>query len=405
MANLKSEQIKSDLNLEIALDEPLTKKKMNERLAACFEVDRCSFIRYNNNKILCYDNRIVFLVKAVTYLGGNGQHPIFKKRIQLPDWWKDFVLSNPKYDIRFIGVYHYQNNIVFIDFIKDTYIKNKMHNSSAFVYTNDIYQAMKEGIFSRLDVKGNTRFAIKYTKFKEYILGYSSNTKDDRLLGAFENFNNSFIFNKELGIVDALKTMYETNDIGSIRETEWAGFYLENRMKTFIKDNDLENIIKFVGKSRKKREQLDFDLWFDECQFYGDLKASDKKKNETPGNDSDNFFECINKYDRFWYVVYEHDTEKEVNREACSLREKYLKSVGLWKEPVKHKKPYAYHRPLKLSVNFKSMMILELNRINCHDLLSIYNQGTEPNGEKRNTKVKINKKNVENFIVYNYIAE
>lgn len=402
MANIKSEQLTSNLNLEIALDQPLSSSEMTEEISRCLGKENISIISLDHKKIPCYKNKIVFLTAAVTYLGGTGQHPIFKKRIQLPNWWKQFVKDNPQYDVRFLGVYHYKGNIVFIDFKKDTYLKRKMHNSSAFVYTNDFYQAMKEGVFTRTDVKGNDRSAVKFTSFKKYIEGKSKLSSDDKIIKVFSDFNGVFAFDRKITITDALKIMLDTNDLHSIRQTEWAGWFLENRIKNYLKVNKLDKIVKYIGASNKKKDELDFDLWFDESQFYGDMKASDIQEKQVLGNDKDNIYESINKYDKFWYVIYEHESQKEKGLEAMKMREAFLKSASLWLEPKKHKKPYKFHRPLKKSVCFKSMMIVELNRINCNEALTIYNQGLEPNGNKRNMKVKLDKTNIDNFIVYNY---
>ena len=154
--------------------------------------------------------------------------------------------------------------------------------------------------------------------------------------------------------------MLKTGDLKSIRQTEWAGWYLENRIKIYLKNRKLDKIIKYVGKSNKKKGELDFDLWFDEFQFYGDVKASDIKEKKVLGNDTHNFYESINKYDRFWYVIYEHETQKEKRNEGRLMRKAFLKRAELWIEPkYKHEK----HRPLKTNVCFKSMMIIELNRI------------------------------------------
>ena len=118
------------------------------------------------HKVFVYANKgkqYILLHRAVSYLGGNGQHPIFKKRVQLPSWYKDFCLEAKKnklpYDIRFIGVYHYKGVFVFVDFEKDTYLKKNVHNSSAHIYINDIYQALPNGVFHKEDMFGNHKIA------------------------------------------------------------------------------------------------------------------------------------------------------------------------------------------------------------------------------------------------------
>ena len=136
-------------------------------------------------------------------------------------------------------------------------------------------------------------------------------------------------------------------------------------------------------------------------KFYGDLKASDISKEESPGNDRESLFAAIDQSDRFWYVIYEHETvkDKDCGNQLTQFRYGYLLSVG-----DKAKSPLSYAARMKNRVNFKRMMILELNRANCGDLLSAFHQGHQPNGGARAEKVLINKRNVENYQVFHYEA-
>ena len=149
MSNIKSEQLKNDFTIELALDQPLTTKEMQNLLIKILGKDNCSIKEILNKDVFCYnhDNKQeILLLSAVTYLGGNGQHPVFKKRSQLKNWYKDIVElfeTDNNVNVRFVGVYHYKDNIVFAEFIKDTYIKRKLNSSAAHVYINDIYKGMK----------------------------------------------------------------------------------------------------------------------------------------------------------------------------------------------------------------------------------------------------------------------
>ena len=160
--NEPSQQIDSALNICIAPDQPLKCKALKE-----------TFLRVTKNiQALSigndpFDKRIVsidlqdgskhrFCLAAVTFLGGNGNHPIFKKRIQLKEWYKTAYmhLVPQGCTVHFMGIYHYDGNIVFVDFLPDTYVTRKMHNSSAFVYVNDLFRAMQDGIARRRDFHG-----------------------------------------------------------------------------------------------------------------------------------------------------------------------------------------------------------------------------------------------------------
>ena len=152
----------------------------------------------------------------------------------------------------------------------------------------------------------------------------------------------------------------------------------------------------------KRDGDLDFDIRFDEEDFYGDLKASDISKEETPANDQENFIECIYKYDKFWYVIYEHETLKDsaAGYEATKGRNHYIKSV----DPSYDKDEMSYHKRMKNSVKFVKMSIIELNRINFREALMVFNQGRQADGSVRKPKFNINKEVLENdnFVVFRY---
>lgn len=409
--NIPCEQIRSDLSLDIAMDEVLPQKRMFEVVAEALGEENCDYIKFNKtHKVLRYKKDDgtyeLFLVLAVSFMGG--KHPVFRHRSQLKTWYKeiyDEYKDNNNYNIRILGVYHYQGNIIFVEFKKETYLKKKMHNSAAWVYTNDLYQAMKDGTFKRIDKNNNEIVAIKYTKLKEYIDGNIVDTGNE-LFHIFESFNDSFEFGHWLPASQAIPEMHRSG-WSKWKETEWPGWFLEYRVDKYIREYGLENRILYVGSSRKRAGELDFDLWFDESNFYGDLKASDSAKKESPGNDQDNFIECINKYDKFWYVIYEHDTLKDSednDYEATRFRTNYIRDNNEWPK----KKPWdelSYHTRMKNSVMFVKMYIIELNRINYREVLSDFNQGVQPSGDARKPKFKITKNNIDNFIVFSETAK
>lgn len=406
MSNIKSEQLRSDLSLEINNDQALNIKDMTKYVIDILGKNNCYIETYNNKKLLCYKhNNIVevLLLASITYMGGNGQHPIYKKRMQLKNWYKDVVnyySNKSNYNVRFIGVYHYNNNIIFAEALKNTYMNKKMNSSAVHIYTNDLYQAMKNGTFKRKDRNKNEIVAIKYIKFKDY-LNNISDEYNNQLFTIFALFNEGDYFGKWINAKTAIPEMH-INNWNKWKETEWPGWYLEYKMNSFIKEKCLERKILYVGSSNKRAGELDFDLWFGEDNFYGDLKASDISKKEAPGNDQQNFIECINKYDKFWYVIYEHETIKDNennNYDATRFRANYIKNNNEWPNN-KIFDELSYHKRMKNSVKFIKMYIIELNRINFRSVLNDFNQGKQPSGDKRKPKFKISKNNIDNFIVY-----
>ena len=404
--NRPSEQIRSDFGMEIAHDQVLNTAK-RQRLALTYYLGEknCSIEKILGQKVFVYqqgEKKYIFLHKAITYLGN--PHPIFKKRIQIPKKWQQFCKeaadANIDYDIRFIGIYHYQDNVIFVDFQKDTYLQHGLHNSSAHVYTNDLYHAVRNGVFHREDKLGNHFYSIRAKDFKDYLAG--TKTGDNELFELFAKFNNGFSFGQWIYAVDKIKEMHGDN-WRHWQQAEWAGWFLEYKFNKFTIDNDTLEVMKYVGTDNKAHKEgtFDFDIWFGREQFYGDLKASDITKPSTPGNDQENFVECINKHDRFWYVIYEHETIKDSEETAYKAtieRNQFIRSVL----PKYEKDDMSYNARMKNSVKFMKMTILELNNVTFRDVLADFNQGKQPDGKSRQKKFLIKKKDMDKYVVYRY---
>lgn len=398
--NVDNEQLSADLSLHIAQDQPLRDKAMINAVINTLGADCCKVEEILDKKVIVFSNgnaKTIILPKAVTYLGN--PHPIFKKRVQLPSWFKEYYNALQEnglnYDMKLLGVYHYEKNIVFVDFEKDKYLEREMHNSSAHVYINDLFQGMKYGVFRKTDANNNVVVTIRNNKLKDYLSGNETNAPN--LFDLFRKFNNGFTFGEWLYALDTIKEMH-AGSWEKWQETEWAGWFLEYRFNKFTVDNEVTSQMRYI--SQKRQGEWDFDIRFDADDFYGDLKASDIDKKEAPGNDKENLTECICHHDKFWYVIYEHETIKDTNRNgvAAADRVRYIKSVN----PKFKKDETSYATRMKHSVKFVKMYIIELNRINYREVLSEFNQGRQPDGAPRKTKFMINKKNIENFIVFRY---
>ncbi len=397
--NQNSEQIRPDLSLDIAKDQVLTPKQQQDTIMRCLGEEHCQIKEIAGHRILTYTNgekNYILLHRAVSYLGN--PHPIFKKRVQLPHWYKEFCEDITKnelpYDVRFIGVYHYMGAIVFVDFLKDTYLKNIVHNSSAHIYINDLYQALTCGIFHKEDMLGNHIYAIRCNKLANYLCG--KETGQSILFALFEKFNQGFTFGQWLNVLPTVKEMEQAN-WPEWKQTEWPGWYLEYKFNKFTIDNGTSPHIVYTGLSNKSKQNcvFDFDIWFKNAQFYGDLKASDITAKKAPGNDQTTFIECINRFGKFWYVIYEHETKKD--SEATNYQE-----VRAYNRYMKKNDELSYKQRLKTDVKFMKMTILELNRINFREALSEFNQGHQPDGSARNPKFMIKKKDIDRFVVFRY---
>ncbi len=396
--NKDSEQIRPDLSLEVAQDQTLTPKQQQDALIRFLGKEHCKVQEIAGKRVFSYINngkKYILLHRAVSYLGN--PHSIFKKRVQLPHWYKEYCeeIREKKlpYDVRFIGVYHYKGLIVFVDFIKDTYLNKIVHNSSAHIYINDLFQALTNGVFHKEDMFGNHIYAIHGSKLASYLTG--KETGQNILFSLFERFNKGFTFGQWLKVLPTVKEMEKAN-WPEWRQTEWPGWYLEYKFNQFTINNVTSPHIIYTGQSNKGKhvDKFDFDIWFKKAQFYGDLKSSDITAKEAPGNDQTTFIECINMFGRFWYVIYEHETKKD-------SEDKGYKEVRAYNHYMK-KDELSYAKRLKTGVKFVKMTILELNRINFREALSEFNQGHQPDGSARNPKFMIKKKDIDQFVVFRY---
>ncbi len=404
--NEPSQQIDATLNVCIAPDQPLKCKNLRNAFLSVarknpdWEVGCDTF---GNNAIMSIDlpngEKHRFCLAAVTFLGGDGNHPIFKKRIQLKRWFKEAYahLSSQNCIVHFSGIYHYEQNLIFVDFLPETYIKRKMHNSSAFVYINDLFRAMQDGIAYRTDLHGNTIITVRANAFADYLQTHTkiSCSSNDELIKVFMDFNRNFPFDQWLPGGETIDKM-RIAQWPKWRETEWPGWYLEFEFCSFLHQNGINNILYKGSPKINTCWELDFDLFFPKHKFYGDLKASDCNKKDAPGNDREAIAAAISRYGRLWYIIYEHDTVKDSDcgGEVCRFR--------FYLPDSRATSITSYITRMKNRVNFRKMMILELNRANCDLILKDFNQGKQPDGSQRTPKKIINKRNVENFQILYY---
>lgn len=393
----KSEQITQSLSLVYDYDQPMT--KMSEFESAFrdalgdievikYGTERIHPIKYTNNNQDTY-----FLTAAITWL--SGPHPLFKKRMQLKSWYQDFYdeyIHKENTDVRIVGVYKYDGMHIFVEFNTEDYMENKLNSSSAHVYSNDLYQALKNDYFRKKDQKGNTITTISSKNFKKYIDG---NIEGNIIFDFFTKFNNDFSFGEWITAKTAIEEM-KTNKWEQWRQTEWAGWFLEYLTSDFIEKENFQNTMMYIG-NKKSGGLPDFDLYFNNDGFYGDLKASDIDNSVVILNDQENTLKALQHNWKLWYVIYEHETKKDIDYNSEMAIER-MKLMGTYEEGSK----ISYKTRMKHSVNFKKMEILEVNEINRHLILQDFAQGHNSDGNERNLKFKIDKKDIDNFIIYSY---
>lgn len=392
----KSEQITSSLSVVYDYDQTM-RKTIDFETAFRDALGNIEVVKYENHNVYKYTNNnhdTYFLTGAITWL--NKPHPLFKKRLQLKDWYRDVYeeyIQMENTDVRIVGVYRYDGMHIFVEFNLEDYMGNKLNNSSAHVYSNDLYQALKNDYFRKKDQNGNTITTIASKNFKKYIDG---EIKENNIFELFNKFNKDFFFGKWITAVSAIEEMKSKNWY-QWKGTEWAGWFLEYEANEFLEKEQCLNTMIYIG-NKKSDDTLDFDLYFENEDFYGDLKASDINKNEVILNDQNSILEAINDYGKLWYVIYEHDTKKDTEYGSVMAKAR-MKLIG---KPYKEGSKISYKDRMKHSVNFKKMEILELNSINMHEILKEFNQGRNSDGNDRKPKFKINKKDIDNFTIYSY---
>lgn len=394
----KSEQITSSLSICLDYDDKL--KKMEEFESAFGEaLGDIEIIKYGRERIhpikYSHNNHdIYFLTAAITWL--SEPHPLFKKRMQLKPWFKDFYeeYSNKENsDVKIVGVYRYDNQHIFVEFNAEDYKDNKSNNSSAHVYTNDLYQALINDYFEKIDQNGNKIITIRSENFKKYVNG---DLEENDIFKLFDKFNYDFPFGEWIPAVSAISEMKSKNWY-QWKGGEWPGWFLEHLVNQFIEKEHSEKTMRYI--KNKKMGEIDFDLYFENDNFYGDLKASDINKNDAPGNDQDATLDAI-ELGKLWYIIYEHETRKDMDYNS----EMAIARMELKGTPYHEGDKISYKSRMKHSVNFKKMAIFEVNEINRH-LLKVFNQGRNSNGKPRNPKFNIPKRDFDNFIIYSYEPE
>ena len=395
VGNVEVDQIGPDGTLVQDVDTTLRPSAKSDLILGALPDSQ--LVDYCGKRLVTFNGQLI-LSAQVTHLGG--KWPGFKKRIQIPPSWKDVAerANNEGLRIRFVGVYHYAGVTIFVDFEPTTYVRRKANNSAAHVSTNDLFQAQTLGQFARVDRNGNRLASVRADQFADYLLGgYES--KQPRV-DVFHRFNAEFLVGGEIQALDAVKEMNDSKWPDTF-QGEWPGFYVEFRLDDFLRRSGLRRLVEY--QKAKGHGLLDYDLVFkkgDELEYYGDLKASDVTKRESPGNDAEDIRRCIDEFGRFWYVIYEHETKhgRDDGHLATIEWNEWKRSVGY--ESRKEYNALSYAKRFKASVRFVKMMILEVNAANFDVVLGDFTQGKQQSGAARALKVMIKKKNIDNFLIY-----
>ena len=326
------------------------------------------------------------LLYQVTYLGG--EHLAFKKRIQIP---RKAIYALQQDRTLLLGLYRYQTTVIYVFFDTAIYKTRSPNNSSAHVHTIDLQKAQEYGVFSKTDTNGNVITAVAQNYVQTYLqqLG-QSNKPYNAELRLFDDFKEGL--QKEWRGIACYQEMINANYNHKF-QPEWAGFYLEFKFEHFLNADDTRKVICHKVQ-RKKIGEIDLDLHFhpeQEHQFLGDLKAHSANSNIL-GNDAQAIDQALSLYQKVWYVVVTHDTQKDSEYDFVTTR--------FWNRvKPKKDKPMSYSTRMKFGVSLSHLKILEINAHN-RQYLADFKQGLNSNGKARPTKISIPHKSINNFLIY-----
>ncbi len=350
-------------------------------------------IQSNSNPFIAkYKNKTINLcIKNISYLGVPHLH--YKKRIQIPKEWKEILQQE---NTLLLGIYSYKRNITFCLFDTTKYRDNRLNNSSAHIHTIDLHKARKLGVFNKTDKQGNNITVFTEQNFEE-VFGVVLSNKQVELSDELNVFNEfSQILNADWNGIDCYKEMINAN-FNQAYQSEWAGFYLEYKFEEFLNKNPAYQ--KYCQyKQNKSNNSIDLDLWFDNEQYFGDLKAHTISTNIL-GNDKQTVIEAIRDYEKIWYVAFSHYTIKDVDCDGSVT--KFWNAALNNRNSDINKKSDSYLSRMKHSVKLNDFVILEIDNYNKKHL-SDFKQGRNSNNNSRNTKISIKKADIENdnFAIY-----
>lgn len=373
----KTEQIHKG-KVVIDFDENLSVSDIYNILSQSLEIEN------NKNPFVCTidGTKIRLLVKQITYLGN--PHKIYKKRIQISRGWQELLKDENTF---LLGVYKYKDTILYSYFDKENFVKRITNNSSAHISTFDLLKAEENSIFTKKDIRGNFITAIKQNKIKDFLKSLIRKEKIySKEVLLFESFKNQL--KKNYHGKECYQEMIETNYSQKF-QPEWAGFFLEYKFQHFLEE-DVNRKLICKYQANKKRGTIDLDLNFND-EFLGDLKTHSNGSGAILGNDTENINKALELYGKLWYIVFNHDTEKD---------DKYnFEVTEFWNLAQKKDDLMSYSKKMKNNITFTDFKILEINDYNKQHL-SDFHQGKNSNQKERKPKIKINNKDINNFLIY-----
>lgn len=382
--------------IQVGEDQKFSPKEFKEILLSLFpdaeEKDGRLFLKNKTKN----GKSIGFYTRNVYHLGGDWSSE--KKRIEIGTDFPEFYKKNQKNKVETIllGCYHYYPDgkngvILFVCFSSDTYATRKTNNSAAHIHTIDLQNALKDGVYRRLDKSSNELLVLDTVNFVKYINGLRNETElqviknDKQLLEYFGKMYSTLP--KTLYGINCYEQMFADNDQNR-KQGAWEGWYMEYYIKKYLTSHPSDAI---EWWSSKKSSDLDFDLKFlNEENFYGDVKSDDAKKS-VQGNKKTNIDILVKeKHGRLWYVVFEFSPEKDSKHKN--------ETTIWWNKKLGKDNLLSYSTRMKYSITFENMNVYEINQFAFKYLKEF--EVSPCNGKPREKKYRIPNKMKEFLRIY-----
>lgn len=394
----KIDQVLANGSSKEDFDQPLKTPEIFLQLKKLFG----SSVKQDYKQFIVYD-QVALLVANITYLGHPWQP--YKKRIQLKSYYPDYLVRNSKNRLRsfYVGIYHYEEVILFAVFDPATYESKKSHNSSAHVQTYDLQYAIKKGFYSKVDKNGNRISILTPKYFKNFIESKVGKAELDEKL-AYEDLIQDYLkafvgtLPKTWLGIPCYKEMTAAKD-NNAKQGEWVGFYFEYRMKKYLADHPTD-VVRW--NSDKRSTGIDLDVQFPKRDwFYGDLKA-DAYGKAIPGNSFDTMDEVIkNHHGRVWYINLGCKEEKDSDHEYQVSKFWDLLRGGKYKKAAYVGLKERYGRRMKYSATPVVFQILNIDETALEILRKHpFKQGLNSDHKARKEKLQITKDIMDALCIY-----
>ena len=298
--------------------------------------------------------------RNIYHLGGNWSSD--KKRIEIG---KDFISFYENCKIKdiepiLVGCYHYfpdgkSGVILLVCFSAKTYASRNVNNSAAHIHTIDLLNALKNGIYRRIDKSKNELLVLDKKNFVNYINGIRTASElqkvkaDKEILEYFGELYKTIP--KKLYGIKCYEEMFEACDQNR-NQGAWEGWYIEFFVKQYLKSNPTKSILWW---SNKKKDALDFDLKFPQEEwFYGDVK-SDGEKNNVQGNKKENIDFLVKEHGgRLWYIAFEFTPEKDSDYNYATTK--------WWNAKLGKQDLLSYNKRMKYAITINRLDVYEITK-------------------------------------------